>query len=180
MIACYVTHHVYIAYTCISHSFLTLTINNNISFLSWYYYIQSWLSYLHPDIANPNLKTIRTMSCTRVYPYPGYEKRLKSISGLTRHMNAFKSQIIQQVFLIHMILKEDMPMPGENNKPSDNFGPYQEKEFTPEAQDTEKDHRDVLGKSSDTKSHTKVGQTPQNRLLRSESSLSLKEVRFSK
>ena len=40
-----------------------------------------------------------------------------------------------------------MSIPGEDDNLSDNFGPYEDEESTPEAQDIEKDHRDLVGKS---------------------------------
>ncbi len=51
-----------------------------------------------------------------------------------------------------------------------------------EEQDIEGDHRNLVGKRSDTRSHTRdclSGRTPQNGLLVSESSSFLREVRFS-
>ena len=72
-----------------------------------------------------------------------------------------------------------MPMPGEDDNISDNFGPYEEEEFIPEVQDMEEDYRDLVGKSSDTGSYARAEHTFQDGLLRSESSSSLKEARFS-
>ncbi len=51
-----------------------------------------------------------------------------------------------------------------------------------EEQDIERNYRNLIGKSSDTWSHIKdslLGHTSQDRLLVSELSLSLREVRFS-
>ena len=56
--------------------------------------------------------------------------------------------------------EQDMPMPGEDDNASDNFGPYKDKGSTPEAQDIEGDHRDLVGKSSDTRSRARAGRTP--------------------
>ena len=75
--------------------------------------------------------------------------------------------------------KQNMPMPRKNNNALDNFGPYKNEGPRPEAQDIEGDYRDLVGKSSDTRSRVRAGRTPQNRLLGSESSSSLREVRFS-
>ena len=75
--------------------------------------------------------------------------------------------------------KQDMPMPEEDYNVSDNFGSYEDEGSIPEAQDIEEDHRNLVGKSSDTRSHTKTRRTPQDGLLGSESSSSLREVGFS-
>ena len=56
--------------------------------------------------------------------------------------------------------EQDMPMPGEDDNASDNFGPYEDEGSTPEAQDIEGDHRDLVGKSSDTRSRARAGRTP--------------------
>ena len=104
---------------------------------------------------------------------------MKSTGGLTRHMNSCTSQIIQQVLPTRMQPEQDMPMPGEDDNASDNFGPYEDERSTPEAQDIEGDHRDLVGESSDTGSRARAGHTPQDGLLGSESSSSLTEVRFS-
>ena len=72
-----------------------------------------------------------------------------------------------------------MPMPGEDDNASDNFGPYEDEGSIPEAQDIEGDHRDLVGESSDTRSRTRARRTLQDGLFGSESSSSLREVRFS-
>ena len=51
-------------------------------------------------------------------------------------------------------------MSGEDDYISDNFGPYEDKEFTPEAQDIERNYRDLVGESSDTRSRARVRRTP--------------------
>ena len=104
---------------------------------------------------------------------------MKSTGGLTKHMNSCTSQIIQQVLPTRMQPEQDMPMPGEDDNASDNFGPYEDERSTPKAQDIEGDHRDSVGESSDTGSRARAGRTPQDGLLGSESSSSLTEVRFS-
>ena len=53
-----------------------------------------------------------------------------------------------------------MPMPGEDDNTSDNFGSYENEKSTPEAQDIEKGYKDLVGKSSDTRNCTRVGRTP--------------------
>ncbi len=78
--------------------------------------------------------------------------------------------------------KQDMPIPGEDDNTSDNFGLYEDEEFILEEQDIESDYRNLVGESSDTGSHARDGlsrRTPQDGLLASESSSSLREVRFS-
>ena len=55
--------------------------------------------------------------------------------------------------------KYDMPMPGKNNNASDNFRPYKDEESISKAQDIEKDHRNLVGKSSDTGNRAKAGRT---------------------
>ena len=118
------------------------------------------------------------MSSTKVYPCQGCGKRMKSRGGLTRHMNSCMSQIIQQIAPTRMQPKQDMPIPGEDDNSSDNFRLYEDEGCTPEAQNIERDHRNSVGKSSDTRSRARVRHTPQDGLLGSELSLSLSEVRF--
>ena len=72
-----------------------------------------------------------------------------------------------------------MPMPEEDDNISDNFGPYEDEESTPEAKDIKKDHRDSVGKSSDTGSRIRVRRTLQDGLLGSKSLSSLREIKFS-
>ena len=75
--------------------------------------------------------------------------------------------------------KQDMQIPGEDDNALDNFGPYEDEKSTPKVQNIEKNHRDLVGKSSNTRSCARVERTPQDELLGSESSLSLREIRFS-
>ena len=73
-------------------------------------------------------------------------------------------------------------MPGEDDDASENFGPNEDEESTLAEQEMEGDHRDLIGESSDTKICVRdglSGHTPQAGLLASESSSSLREVRFS-
>ena len=119
------------------------------------------------------------MLSTRVYPCSGCRKRIKSTGGLTKHMNLCTSQIIWQVFLTHMQPKRNMLMLEEDDNASDNFGPYEDEESLPEAQDIKEDYRNLVGKSSDTGSCIRAGHTPQDGLLGNESLLSLRELRFS-
>ena len=104
---------------------------------------------------------------------------MKLTDRLTKHMNLCISQIIQYIFPTRMQLEQDMPMPGEDDNASDNFGLYGDEESTPEAQNIEEDQRNLVGESSDIGSHIRVGRTPQDSLLGSQSSSSLREVRFS-
>ena len=70
-------------------------------------------------------------------------------------------------------------MQGEDDNALDNFRPYEDEKSTSKMQNIERDHKDLIGKNSDTGSHAGVGYTPQDWLLGSESSLSLIKVRFS-
>ena len=79
--------------------------------------------------------------------------------------------------------KQDMSMLEEDNNISDNFGLYKDEKFISEAQNIERNHRDLVSKSSDTRSHARnklLECTFQDGLLRSKSSSSLIEVKFSK
>ncbi len=115
---------------------------------------------------------------TRNDPCPGCEKRMKSTYELTRHMNTC---ISQQVLPLRMLTKQDTPILGEDNNTPGNLGPHEDEESILEEQDIERDHRNLVGESSDTGSRARdglSGRTPQAGLLGSESSSSLKEVRF--
>ena len=71
---------------------------------------------------------------------------------------------------------------GEDENASKNVGPHEDEESILEEQDIEEDHRNLGGKSSDTRSCARdglSGRTPQAGLLGSELSSSLREVRFS-
>ncbi len=62
------------------------------------------------------------------------------------------------------------------------MGPHEDEKSTLAEQDIKRDHRNLVGESSDTRSHARdglSGRTPQAGLLGSESSSSLREVRFS-
>ena len=72
-----------------------------------------------------------------------------------------------------------MPMPKKDDNSSDNFGLYEDEKSTPEAQDIERDHKDLVGESSDTGSHTRAGHAPYNELFGNELSSLLREVKFS-
>ena len=71
---------------------------------------------------------------------------MKSIHGLTRHINTCMSQ---QVLPIHMQPKQNTLIPREDDNASDNFGPYKDAESILEEQDIEKDHTNLINKSSD-------------------------------
>ena len=122
------------------------------------------------------------MLSTRVYSCPGCEKRMKSTSRFTNHINACTSQFIQQVLLIRMQSEQNTLIPGKDDDASENFGPHKDEESILKEQKIEGDHRDLVGESLDTGSRAKDGlsrHTPQTGLLASESSSSLREVRFS-
>ena len=74
--------------------------------------------------------------------------------------------------------EHDMPILREDNNRSDNFRSYENEKCTPKVQDIEKDHRDLVDKSSDTGSHVRVERIPQDELLGNGSSSSLRDVRF--
>ncbi len=78
--------------------------------------------------------------------------------------------------------KQDTPIPGEDNNTSRNFRPHEDEESTLKKQDIEGDYKNLVGERSDIESRAKnglLGHTPQAGLLGSESSASLREVRFS-
>ena len=81
--------------------------------------------------------------------------------------------------MTHIQPKEDMLILGEDDNALDNFGPYKNEESTPVAQNIKGDHRNLVGKSSDTGSCARAGRTLQDGLLGNESSSFLREVRFS-
>ena len=68
----------------------------------------------------------------------------------------------------------------EDENTSDNFGFYEDKKSIPKAQDIERDHKNLVGKSSDIRSCTRAKRISQDGLLESELSSSLREIRFSK
>ena len=118
------------------------------------------------------------MLSIRVHSYPRYGKSVKSTHGLASHMNMCASQ---QGLPIYMQPKQNTPIPGEDNNISENFGSHEDDKS--EEQDIEVDHWNLVGKSSDTVSHVRdclSSLTPQDRLLSSQSSASLREVRSSK
>ena len=73
-----------------------------------------------------------------------------------------------------------MPMPEEDNNALDNFRPYEDERYMLEVQDIERDHKNLVGKSSDTESCARVGYILPDGLLENESSLSLKKISFNK
>ena len=94
-------------------------------------------------------------------------------------MNSYTSQ---QVFPIHMQPKQNMPIPRENNNASENFKPHEDEKSTLEEQNIEGDHTNLVSENSDIGSYTRnglSGHTPQDWLLASELSSSLREVKFS-
>ena len=50
-------------------------------------------------------------------------------------------------------------MTGKDDNASDNFRSYEDKKFTSKAQNIEEDHRDLVGKSSNTGNRVKIGRT---------------------
>ena len=53
-----------------------------------------------------------------------------------------------------------MPMPGKDDNVLDNFRPYKDEESTSEVQDIDKDYRNLVGKSSDTRIYVRARHTP--------------------
>lgn len=75
-----------------------------------------------------------------------------------------------------------MLMPGENDNISEYYEPHKDEEYRIDKQDIEGDYKDLVGKSLDFGSYAKDSlseRTPQNRLFASESSLSLRKIKFS-
>lgn len=88
-------------------------------------------------------------------------------------MNVCISLIIKQIFLIHVQLAQDILMPGEADNLFDNFESHKDEESRLEKQNIKDNYRDLVGESSDAGSYTRdmpSKQTPQDRLLGSESS----------
>ena len=117
------------------------------------------------------------MLATKNYTYPQYGKKMKSTSGLTRHLNAYTS------LPLHILPNRNSPMLAENDDASDYFMHQEEEEYPlgNKKQNVKKDYRDLVGESSDNKRVKKMllGHTLQDRLLESELSSSLREMRFS-
>ena len=65
---------------------------------------------------------------TRNNPCPQCGKKMKSTSGLTRHMNTCTSQTYQQVLTLRMQPEQNMPMAGEDNNSSDNYRSHKDEE----------------------------------------------------
>lgn len=106
---------------------------------------------------------------------------MKSTSRLTNHMNAYTSQIIKWVFLIHIYPKQDMVILGEDNNVLDHFGPYENEKSTLKVQNIEENHSDLITQSSDIGGSIKNSLSehiPQDELLKSKLLLSLREVKI--
>lgn len=89
--------------------------------------------------------------------------------------------IYQQNFFIYMY-KQDTLLTGESDNALGNFRYHKDEKLTLEEQDIEKDYKNLVGKKSDIKSHTRDGFSEyiaQTRLLGRELSSSLIEIRFS-
>lgn len=72
-------------------------------------------------------------------------------------------------------------MLGEDNDVSENFKLHKDEKFILEEQNIERDYRDMVNKSSNTRSRAKnglLGRTPQDRLFASELSSFLREISF--
>ncbi len=112
---------------------------------------------------------------TKNYPCPQCRKRMKSTSGLTRYRNACTS------LPLHIQSDQNTPMLVEDDDASDHFQHHEEEEYLlgNEGQEIRENQRDS-GQSLNNKSLRDIlpGRTPQAGLLGSESSSSLREVRF--
>ena len=105
-------------------------------------------------------------------------KKQKSTYRLTRYINTYASH---EVFPIYMQPKQNIPILGEDENISNNDGLYENKKSILEEQDIEKNHKNLEGKSLNTRSRAKNGlsrRNPQARLFKNLLSSSLKEVRF--
>ena len=101
---------------------------------------------------------------------------MKLTSGLTRYINSCTSPINQQVLSLRILPEQDMLLAGKRDNLTDNFQFYKDEKPALERPDKKKDDINLASKSSDI--DMRSGRTPQARLLKSESSLFLKEVRF--
>ncbi len=113
---------------------------------------------------------------TRNYPCPQYGEGMKLTSGLTRHLNACMS------LLLCIQLNRNTLMLVEDDNTSDHFMYHEEEEYPlgNNKQEIREIQRDSVGQSSDNESLRDMlsGRIPQAGLLGSESSSSLREVRF--
>ena len=117
------------------------------------------------------------MLAIRSYMYPQCEKRMKSRSGLKKHLNACKS------LLLLSQLNWDSPILAKDDDTLDYFIYDNEKEYAlgKKRQDIKEDQRNLVGKSWDNKSVRNMlpKRPPQDGLHASELLSSLKEVWFS-
>ncbi len=77
---------------------------------------------------------------------------MKFTHGLTRHINAY---ISQQDLLIYMQPEPDNPITEEDDNVLRNFRSHKDKKSISEKQDIERDYRNLVSESSDTRSHPK-------------------------
>ena len=103
-------------------------------------------------------------------------KRRKLTFEPIRTINIYTSQ---QVFLLHMPPKQNMPIPEEDDNASENFGLHKDEKFILKAKNIEGHHTNLASKSFDIKSYIRDGLsgcTPQDRLFVSELSSPLKKA----
>lgn len=77
--------------------------------------------------------------------------------------------------------KQNTPILQEDDNISSNLGPYEDEKSILKEQDIEEDHRYLVSKSPDIRSYIRnclSGRTSEVGLLRSKSSLSLREIRL--
>ena len=116
------------------------------------------------------------------YSYQRYEKKMKSRNRLTKYKNVYKSQIIQYGRIIHIKSKQNIVMWEKDDNALEYLGPYKDKKYTRNKQYIKKDYKDLIRKSSDTKSRAKdsLSEYTSKISFANESSLFLKEIRFDK
>lgn len=109
---------------------------------------------------------------------------MKLTNGLTKYMNAYITQIIQQDLLAYMQqLKQNILISKEDDKVSDYFGYHEEEEDIIEKKDIEDDLIDLVRETLDTGNYAKEilsERTLQDGLFKSKLLSSFREVRFSK
>lgn len=111
------------------------------------------------------------MLSTKVYSCPRYEKKIKLISKLIKHINAYTNQIIQHIFPICIYPKQDILRLRKHNNVLGYFEPHKNEKYILDKQDIKKDHKNLISKNLDTKSHAKnnlLEYNPQNKFFSSE------------
>lgn len=108
---------------------------------------------------------------------------MKLTSELIRYINTRRRPIIPQDLLILIQSKQDILMLEKNYNTSEYFGFHENKKYTRNQQDIERDHKDLVNKSLELgsrASNSLLKRTLQDLLFAYELSLSLRKVRFNK